>query len=300
MAVFFCIHGGDERIEPVHLTPAVFERLKPVIDRAAHIHLTGLGEPFLNAHIGDYLAYFRDKGKKYYINTNGSLIRDAHMDLLLTSSSELSISLDAADKKTYGRIRHPGNWDRVVRTIKRISDLRKQRSGWFPLLYLALNINRLNLPSLKYLPDLCSDLAIDAVKLSWTILPETHAHLSPHEDLRQASKIIRPVASELRRKGIGIQDEVLFRPHRRGCRNLTGLAFVGAGGTVAACCNRWPAVGDLGANSFEEIWNGLPHRRIFFGVINQHPVASCVGCRQLQVVDYVGDPGAFVKNHGAD
>ncbi len=51
---------------------------------------------------------------------------------------------------------------------------------------------------------------------------------------------------------------------------------------------------------FEEIWNGLPHRRIFFGVINHHPVESCVGCRQRQVVDCVGDPGAFLKNHGAD
>lgn len=293
---FFCVHGHDHGIKPVQLTPAVFERIKPVVDQAAHIHLTGLGEPFLNTHIEDYMSYFREKGKKYYINTNGALIQNSHIELLLTSFSELSISLDAADKDTYGRMRHPGSWEKVVRTIKRVSDLKESRSSRFPLLYLALNINWLNLPSLKYLPELCSDLRIDSVKLAWTILPETHKHLSPYEDMRKASEMIRPVASALRHKGISIRDEVLFQPHKRGCWNFTGFAFVGGNGMVTACCDRWLAVGDLAVNSFEEIWNGLPHRRIFFGVFNNLPVESCMGCRQFQVVDYVKNPNAFVQD----
>jgi len=297
---FFCIHGGDQGIEPFHLTPATFERIKPIVDQAAHIHITGLGEPFMNAAIGDYLAYFRDKGKKFYINTNGSLIRDAHIDLLLTSYSELSISLDAADGSTYGRMRRPGYWDRVMRTIKRISDLRLERSSRFPLLYLTIHINRLNLASLRYLPDLCSDLRIDAVKLSWTILPEGYQSLSPFKDLQTASGLIHSVASALRRKGIGIRDEVLFQPHRRRCWALTGIAFIGANGSVAACCNRWPTVGSLTANAFEEIWNGPLHRWIFFAMLNQRPVTACAGCRQLGIVDYSTDPGAFVKDDGAD
>jgi wyosine [tRNA(Phe)-imidazoG37] synthetase (radical SAM superfamily) len=297
---FFCLHGGEHRVEPVQLTPAVFGRIKPIVDQAAHIHLTGLGEPFLNSHIGEFLAYFREKGKKYYVNTNGSLIRDAHIDLLLTSRSELSISLDAADKVTYSRMRYPDNWDKIIRIVKRISDLRFKRSSRFPLLYLAIHINLLNLSSLQYLPELCSDLRIDAVKLSWTILPEIYAVLSPYEELQKASQMIHWAASALRRKGIGIRDEVLFQPHRRECWNLSGMAFIGANGAMAACCNRWLAIGDLAANSFEEIWNGLPHRRIFFGVLNHRPIESCAECRQLQVVDYVASPGAFVKDAGAD
>lgn len=81
---------------------------------------------------------------------------------------------------------------------------------------------------------------------------------------------------------------------------LSGIAFVEANGAMAACFNRWPSIGDLKANSFEEIWNGQPHRRIFFSALNHRPVESCVGCRQLQVVDYVRSPGAFVKDGGAD
>ena len=212
----------------------------------------------------------------------------------------LSISLDAADRDTYQRMRHPGNWDKILRTIKRISDFRRNRSSRFPLLYLTMHINLLNLSSLQYLPELCDDLRIDAVKLSWTILPEAFQSLSPHGELRRASAIIHSVVSALRRKGIGIRDEVLFQPHKRECWSLAGIAFIGANGMVAACCNRWPHVGDLAANSFEEIWNGPLYRRIFFAALNQRPVSSCAGCRQLGIVDYLTDPGAFVKDDGAD
>ena len=90
----------------------------------------------------------------------------------------------------------------------------------------------------------------------------------------------------MQRQDIGIHYDVLFQPHRRGCWDLAGMAFLGANGSIAACCNRWPAIGDLTVNSFEEIWNGPLQRRIFFGALNQLPVASCAGCRQLQVVEY--------------
>jgi wyosine [tRNA(Phe)-imidazoG37] synthetase (radical SAM superfamily) len=297
---FFCLHASLPAVKPVVLTPFVFERLKPILDKVSHVHLTGMGEPFLNPHLGEYLAYFREKGIKYYINSNGSLIQDGHMQLLLTSQSELSISLDAADKQTYQKIRHPDNWDKVIGVIRRISQLRKCYPSRFPLLYLSYHINQLNLASLKNLPDLCREFGIDAVKLSWTILPETKKELSPFKDLAGAARLIRNVALTLRRQGVAIRDEVLFQPHERGCWNLTEFTFLAANGQVAACCSRWLTIGDLLANGFEDIWNGQPHRRICFGVLNHQPVASCESCRQLQAVDYRINAGAFIKNHKAD
>ena len=284
----------------MQLSPVVFERIKPIVDKVSHIHITGLGEPFLNKHIGEYLNYFRDKGKTYYINTNGSLIQETHVNLMLTSACELSISLDAADRQTYQKMRHSDTWEKVIGTIKHISDLRLRQPSRYPLLYLSLHLNRLNLPSLKYLPDLCNDLRIDAVKLSWTILPQTHQHLSPHDELDEASETIRMLAAALRRSGIAIRDEVLFQPHERGCWDLSGLTFIGANAMVAACCNRWLTIGDLTANRFEDIWNGQPHRRIFFGVINRRPEAACQICRQLKIADYRANSGTFLKDARAD
>ena len=71
---FSCIHGSGRHIGTTQLGPGLFEKLKPLIERVKHIHITGLGEPLLNAHLLDYLTYLREKDKSYYINTNGSLI----------------------------------------------------------------------------------------------------------------------------------------------------------------------------------------------------------------------------------
>ena len=64
---FFCIHGNGRHIVPTLLDRALFEKLKPLIESVKHVHITGLGEPLLNAHLLDYLAYLREKNKSYYI-----------------------------------------------------------------------------------------------------------------------------------------------------------------------------------------------------------------------------------------
>jgi hypothetical protein len=188
----------------------------------------------------------------------------------------------------------------VISKIRRISDLRAEQGSASPRLYLSYHINRLNLPSLRHLPELCKALRIDAVKLSWTLLPEMHRELSPFHEMPAAAAMIREVASVLRSNGIEVRDEVLFSSHMRGCWNLTDFAFIGANGMAAACCNRWVPIGDLTKNDFEDIWNGQPHRRILFGVLNRRPDLPCEACRQLQAVDYMIDPEAFLKSDRAD
>ena len=59
----------------------MFEQLKPLIEQVRHVHITGLGEPLLNRHLLDYLGFLRDRGKSYYINTNGALIDEALIEL---------------------------------------------------------------------------------------------------------------------------------------------------------------------------------------------------------------------------
>lgn len=161
----FCIHGRGYQTRSAQLDPPTFERLKPLIEHVSHIHMTGLGEPFLNPYLSDYLSYFRAKGKSYYINTNGSLLEESHIDLMTTSPSELSVSLDAGDRETYEKVRCGGVWDRVVSRVKKVSQIRARRGGHHPLLYLSFHINALNLLSLKRVPELARELGIDAVKL---------------------------------------------------------------------------------------------------------------------------------------
>jgi MoaA/NifB/PqqE/SkfB family radical SAM enzyme len=155
---FFCIHGSGSPSPPVHLKPSLFEKLKPLIERTTHIHFTGLGEPLLNPHLLEYLAYLREKDKSYYINTNGSMITGTHAHLLTSSRSELSISLDAGDAGTYRKMRSGGSWRKVITGLKRVYQLKTDRNSPYPLLYLSFHVNGLNLMSLLKVPQLAREL----------------------------------------------------------------------------------------------------------------------------------------------
>jgi MoaA/NifB/PqqE/SkfB family radical SAM enzyme len=292
---FFCIHGSGKRIEPAVLDPVLFEKLKPIIETVVHTHITGLGEPFLNPHLPGYLSYLRQIGKSYYINTNGSMIEESHINLMTTSKSELSVSLDAGDRETYGKVRSAGNWDRVISTLEKISAIRAERGSAYPLLYLSFNINELNLMSLKKIPALGRSLGIDAVKFSWTILPKTHTALSIFNNQARANEVLSRVDRELRDLGIHVKNEAVFGEHVRGCWDFSPMAFVGANGTIAACCSRWLAIGSLAQNSFVDIWNGMPRRKLALAVLNEKPEGGCAHCRQIQGVDYKEDEEGFFK-----
>ncbi|MEW6347539.1 MAG: radical SAM protein [Thermodesulfobacteriota bacterium] len=291
----FCIHGGGHQITHVQLGVRAFEHLKPLIEKTSHVHMTGLGEPFLNANLADYLAYFGKNGKSYYINTNGSLVEDAHIDLMTASPSELAVSLDAGDRKTYETVRCGGNWDRVLARVKRVSRMKAERNSPYPLLYLSFHINALNLTSLNTMPELARDLGIDAVKLSWTQLPQGSRDHSVFGNQDTVNHLLRDVTSQLHASGIHVTNEARFRKHARGCWNLTEMAFVRANGAVAACCSRWIPVGNIHDNGFEDIWNGAARRRLALGIVNGCPEPECRDCRQIRGADYAHNEEDFFK-----
>jgi MoaA/NifB/PqqE/SkfB family radical SAM enzyme len=296
----FCIHGIGLETRNVSLDPSTFDRLKPVIEKASHVHMTGFGEPFLNPHLPDYLSYFKQKGKSYYINTNGSLLDDALVELMTKSPSELSVSLDAGDEETYDKIRCGGSWGRVLANVKKVSHIKAERGSPYPLLYVSFHINALNLMSLKNIPQLAGELGVSAVKLSWTRLPEAHRVHSIFRDQDKVNNLIRAVSKELNDSGIHMRNEAAFGKHVRGCWHFTDMTFVGANATVAACCSRWVSIGNLHDNSFEDIWNGTRPRKIALGILNGSPDAACANCQQIYGADYSQNEEDFLKPENAD
>jgi MoaA/NifB/PqqE/SkfB family radical SAM enzyme len=296
----FCIHGRGHQIRNAQLDPLAFELLKPVIEQISHVHITGLGEPFLNPHLADYLSYFREKGKSYYINTNGSLLDDSNIDLMATSPSELSVSFDAGDRETYEKIRSGGVWDRVVPRVKRVSQIKADHGGPYPLVYLSFHINALNLMSLKSVPELARDLGIDAVKLSWTRLPEEYRTHSIFRDQKTVNEVVHGVCKELSDAGIQVRNEAVFRKHVRGCWQFSEMTFVGANGAVAACCSHWLTMGNIHDNDFQDIWNGMPRRKLALGILNGTPEAACADCPQIRGADYGQNEEDFLDSADRD
>ena len=296
----FCFYLPDQNVKTMQLEPAIIEKLLPVIENVRHVHITGLGEPFLNPHLLDYLKLLREKNKSYYINTNGSLIQESHLEVMANSRCELSISIDAGDRRTYQKVRHPAKWDVVMATLSRVQEMKAGLANAYPRVYATVTINMLNLESLVKLPALCRAKCIEAVRLSWTILPKSYARYCVFDHQEKATRIIRSVVKKLNDMGVAVKNSAEFDTHDHTCWDLTGFTYVGSDGAVTACPNRWIHLGSLHENTFEDIWNGMPHRKIGFGVFNGNPEDSCKTCRLIRRINYRTDKHNFFRQEETD
>lgn len=71
--------------------------------------------------------------------TNGTLINKYISNLAKVNFGWVHISLDAATKKTYNKLRRGGTWERVLRGINKLIELRNRQKRWFPVtIYMVL------------------------------------------------------------------------------------------------------------------------------------------------------------------
>ena len=102
-----------------------------VIDQAADhqchaITLASRGEPTLHKRFGEMLRYIHDKKLlDVKINTNATRLDEklCH-DILSANVSTVTLSVDAADKDTYERIRVLGKFDQVLQNIELFHNIR--------------------------------------------------------------------------------------------------------------------------------------------------------------------------------
>lgn len=125
-----CIsHQGYCPVEP-KLNELVYKRTLPkLFSDLETIKLTGNGDPFAQKSTLDFMQNF-DSSKYPDINfkilTNAQLLNKKlwqkikHLDI-----TSINISIDAATKKTYEKIRVGGNWETLQKNLKFISQLRK-------------------------------------------------------------------------------------------------------------------------------------------------------------------------------
>ncbi len=143
-------------------------------------------------------------------------------------------------------------------------------------------------------------MKIDAAKFTWTRLPEDCRAHSVFRNQDSASDVLYSVSKQLTDAGIHVRNEAAFSKHVRGCWHFTDMTFFGANGAVAACCSRWITIGNIHDNSFEDIWNGTPRRKIALGILNGSPEAACANCEQIRGPDYERNEEDFVKSDDSD
>ena len=93
----------------------------------AWLRISGGGEPMLHPKAVELMEYAKKVGAKIGLITNGSKFTEASSSRLLEAQVDMiEFSVDAADPETYAKVRKGLNWDKLVKNVKRMIDLRNK------------------------------------------------------------------------------------------------------------------------------------------------------------------------------
>lgn len=152
-----CLHCLRQTIDSGNFPVDLFEKIivQAKVFETPHIILTG-GEPTLHPHLGDIIDIIVDNDYTYNIVTNGWRFERVY-DILSARLKRkkyltgISLSLDGATEETHDKIRGPGSFRELMKTVTIL------RANHMRFAFL-ITVNRLNVHELEDVAKLSNSL----------------------------------------------------------------------------------------------------------------------------------------------
>jgi len=259
------------------------------------------GEPTLHPQIMEIIQYVLDRCLRTQITTNLN-IYEPEIVHMLANLETLSVSIDAAKKQTYERIRVGGNFKLVIHNIEQIVRLNPK------VITMCFVIQRDNVDEMIDYVHLAGDLGVKDVSFTMTEYFDEASYDAvalSHVQINELKQNVVEVQRQAAKRGVkvtGLSDvqHLANFPNRnverfpkRGqsyvgpnvvpCYSTWIGAFINASGLVFLCCqgamSEKMALGDLKQHSLSEIWQDAfrPHREFLMG---KRKPAFCQTCVQ--------------------
>jgi len=159
-----CFKRGLEKMKPQHLKLETFKKLLNEANPTNTICFVGLGEPLLNPDFYKILKESDNRHLAINMVTNGVLMDETWCRKIVDLRvSKISISLDAATKETYDKIRLGSDWDKVIKNIKTLVKLRNESVTKYPHIRIDMVMTKQNVHELPLLVKLGKELGVDSV-----------------------------------------------------------------------------------------------------------------------------------------
>jgi radical SAM protein with 4Fe4S-binding SPASM domain len=253
-----------------------FEEFKSIIEqfpKLKWIGLTGIGESFMHKDFLKMLQYVKSKNiivelydTFYFIDEKTS------RELIKLEIDNFFVSLDAATKETYEKIRVGSDFDRVVNNVKNFIRIKKEMNAFFPELKFHYIVNKLNFHEIVKYVELVKHLCgCDNTSIQFTRMLH---YFTETKDLyvEVPPQIISDVEKKSKELGIPIswnQDVQQNKPPLNHCIEWT-MPFIFVTGHVIPCCSgneagqrefqKETAMGNIFEKTFEEIWYGEKYK----------------------------------------
>src|SRR6202790_2260496 len=134
-----CPRTFEELEPPADMSWSLFTKIVDQMPNRARVVLHGVGEPMLVKNLPRMIRYLKDRGTYVLFNTNGTLLNPKKFpEIVETGLDELRISLDAADRESYAKVRGKDFFNRIVRDVGKFIAYQKQVGATTPRVSLWL------------------------------------------------------------------------------------------------------------------------------------------------------------------
>lgn len=147
------------REKPQRMNYKQFKHILGQFPKLAWIGMTGIGSSFLNP---DYIEMIKlVKSKKIYLELYDhfdALDEKLAKQIIKAGVDRLIVSMEAATKETYEKIRVNANFDRVLKNIRNFYALKKKMKSHYPEITYHFIISKLNVKEVLPYIDLVKEL----------------------------------------------------------------------------------------------------------------------------------------------
>jgi len=283
----------------------LYRRIVDSFPNLKTLHLQGLGEPTLHPRFFDMIEYGVQKSARVTTNTNLTLINPKRAEQIIASGLDtLHFSIDGTTAEVYEAIRINAHFDKVMRNLETLVELKARLGSPLPHLHMVMVIMRQNLHQLPDLVRLAGRFGAEEVfaqQLSHDFgdpaynpkFQPLNAYVHEQSLLYEEPGRIETYFDESRRlaQDLGItlrlprprpKPYTAEVPGRQRCSWPWDSAYISFQGYAMPCCMASsPDVFNLGlidGDNFHKIWNGPAYQQFRKELDSPNPPEICRSC----------------------
>jgi len=299
-----CPRTFEELEPPADMSWELFTHIVDQVPNIARVVLHGVGEPMLVKHLPRMVRYLKDRGTYVLFNTNGTLMQPKKFQSIIdTGLDELRVSLDAADRESYARVRGKDFFNRIVRDVGKFIAYQQQVRATNPRVSLWLTGLKETVDQLPAFVRLAATMGVREVHLQRLVFDESGYGLaraasslfeSTQADEKAAIDEAQAIGSELgvvldasgaTEPGLSLKRQSDSQPWST-CRRPWSLMYFTAHGRALPCCIAPFAVrgysnytlGDATQQTLRDIWTSPAYRDFRSSLLSDAPPAPCQNC----------------------
>lgn len=277
-----------------------FYEFKKIIDQfpiLCWIGLTGIGESFLNKDFLKMLEYVK-KEKQSFIelyDTFYFIDEDKANRLIELKVDRILVSLDAAKKETYEKIRCGSDFEKVIKNVRYLFKRKMETKSEFPKIDFHFIINKLNYNEIPEFIELVDDLKGNCkTEIQFTRMLHNFPEISdlfmevPEDIIKKAEEIAK-------RKKINLiwnQNVPIVKPPIQEC-TAWSMPFIFVNGDVICCCasneankrefQKKYSFGNVFKNSFKSIWFSEGYKKFRKKITQGKTPIQCIDCPIFEI-----------------